>query len=232
MVRNYPIFRPQFEFELPVVKDIFKTGVPLTIQALIVNCGFMIMQKIANSFGVGMTASYAVSCRLELYMIVPIVSMLHAVSTFAGQNLGANKLYRLGEGVRQAILMNLCIALLVGSFCFVAAPWLISLFALKGEAYRYALSHVRVASVDLLFYAMYTPVSGLCIGIGKSFVLSVISLVELSGRIIFALLLAGVIGAGCVWWSEALAWIFVVILVFIYYNKVLRKEIENKLGEG
>ncbi len=227
MIKKYPIFKPKWSYNDSLVGDILKTGVPLTLQALIVNGGFMIMQKIANSFGVQMTASYSVACRLEIYLLIPIISVLHSMSTFAGQNYGAKNYARIRQGVKHAIYLNLIIASISGGICFITAPHIISLFALQGDAFNYALSNFRLASADLLLYALYSPVNGICIGLGKSYVLSIISLVELVGRIGFALILSGIIGAGCVWWSEPFAWIIVVFGVYLYYQKVLKKELNE-----
>jgi len=233
MIIKYPLLKPHYVFDKKLSNEILKTGIPLTMQAFIVNGGFMIMQSIANSYGVQMTASYAVSCRLEIYMLVPIISILHAMSTYAGQNFGAGNIKRLFVGVKQAVIMNIIIALIIGGICFVFAPNLIALFGIKNQAYNYALSHTRLASVDLLLYAIYSPVNGLCIGIGKGYVLSVVSLVEFIGRIGFALYLSGIIGASCVWWCEPFAWIIVVIGVYVFYFlkiiKVLNKDLTKSI---
>ena len=228
MIKAFPQFRPKWVYKKELSIDILKTGIPLTIQALIVNVGFMFMQNIANSFGVDMTASYAVSCRLEIYMLTPIISILHAISTYAGQNFGAGNYKKLLVGIKQSVIMNLVIATFIGILFFVLAPQLISLFALKNQSYLYALAHTRLAAIDLLLYASYTPVNGLCIGIGKGYVLSLISLVELTGRVFFAILLSGIIGAPCVWWSEPFAWIIVATGVYIFYFMHLKKQLRIK----
>ena len=59
----------------------------------------------------------------------------------------------------------------------------------------------------------------------EGYILSIISLVELSSRIIFALILSGYIGAACIWWNEPFAWGIVVVGVYLYYLKFLRKNL-------
>ncbi|MBR1754853.1 MATE family efflux transporter [bacterium] len=225
MIKKYPIFKPKWNYNKITAAEILQTGIPLTIQALIVNCGFMIMQKIANSFGAEVTASYSVACRLEIYLLIPIISILHSMSTFAGQNYGAENFARIRSGMKHAICLNLVIASLFGGLCFLFAEQIISLFALKGLAFKYAVANFKLTCVDLLLYAAYSPVNGICIGLGKSYVLSIISFVELLGRIGFALALSNIIGVACVWWSEPLAWSIVVFGVCLYYKYILKKEL-------
>lgn len=232
MIKKYPVFKPKWIYDKNLTTEILKTGIPLTIQAFIVNVGFMIMQNIANSFGTEMTASYSVACRLEIYLLVPIISVLHSMSTFAGQNYGAKNYQRILTGLKQAVIINLVIAILLGGFCFIFAPYIISLFALKNQAFEYAVSNFKLASVDLLLYALYSPVNGICIGMGKGYILSIISFVELLGRILFAIFLSGIIGAGCVWWSEPFAWFIVIFGVYLYYDLVLKKELKNECKTG
>ena len=236
MVRLYPLFyfsKLRWKIDWPIARDVFKTGIPLTGQSFVIFGGFMVLQNLVNSFGVEVTASFAVSGRLELYMLVPLIAVLQAVSTYAGQNYGAQAYDRLIAGMKQAILLNVLIMGVMGTLGFILAPWLVSCFGVTETSAGYAVEHLRVASIDLILYAIYSPISGICLGIGKSWVLLAVSTVELTGRIIFANLLADYIGVASLWWNEPPAWMIVVIGLYAFYFCYLKKRIttpESQIG--
>ncbi len=234
MTQLYPLFylrKLRWRITGFIAREVFKTGIPLTGQSFVIFGGFMVLQNLVNSFGVEVTAAYAVSGRLELYMLVPLIAVLQAVSTYAGQNYGARAYDRLTAGTRQAVFLNIAIIGIMGTIGFIAAPWLVACFGISETASGYAVAHMRLASIDLVLYAVYSPISGLCLGIGKSWVLLAVSTVELTGRIIFAHLLADPIGVACIWWNEPPAWGIVVIGLYIFYFAYLRKQFQKKAAD-
>ncbi len=221
MFKKFPVFCPNkryWRLNAEISKHILVTGAPMTVQQIIINCGFMLLQRLVNSFGEVLTASYTVACRLECYMLVPINALGSTMATYAGQNYGANEIQRIKKGNMQSILMGLIIAIIIGGLCFVFAQNLVELFGLSGQSATYSLSHVRLVCFDILLYALYQPLVGLYQGIGKGTISMFMFGIELAGRIIFAYLLSGVIGPACVWWGEPFAFIVVIIYAFTYYK--------------
>ena len=104
----------------------------------------MLLQRLVNSYGEAMTASYTVACRLECYLLVTVGAFTSAMATYAGQNLGAGDYKRIRLGLRQTTIMAFCIAMITGMIGYVLAPMLVRSFALEGDSIRYCLSHVRL----------------------------------------------------------------------------------------
>lgn len=229
MTQRYVIFQfhaLQWRFTWSIIRNVLKTGIPLTGQSFVISCGFMILQNLVNSFGVNATAAYAVSGRLVLYMLMPLVSVLQAVSTYTGQNYGAKTYDRLIIGMKQAIFLNVIIMGCLGILGFCLSPWLVRCFGISDIAADYAIDHLRVASADMILYAIYSPISGVCLGIGKSWVLMVVSIVELAGRVVIANYLAKHIGVASIWWCEPPAWGIVVISLYLFYFFYLKKHFQ------
>ena len=78
----------------------------------------------------------------------------------------------------------------------------------------------------MILYAIYSPISGVCLGIGKSWVLMVVSIVELAGRVVIANYLAKYIGVASIWWCEPPAWGIVVISLYLFYFFYLKKHFQ------
>lgn len=230
LIKKYPVFKPNahsWHLNKSLSVESAKNGLPLALQAIIVNVGFMLLMNIVNSFGENMTISYTVANRLEFYMLVPMIAIWNAVATFSGQNFGAKKHQRLTDGIKQAIIINLILASVVGLACFTYANKLSGLFAIKGISLQYATMHLRVVSVDLLLYALYSPITATAAGLKKTYIATLVSVIELTSRILFAYLLSYLIGPACVWFNELIAWGIVIVFVYTYYFKVLKKLIKN-----
>lgn len=221
MFKKYPVFRPEkayWKWDGAVIKSVFFTGIPMAIQQIIINCGFMLLQRLVNSFDdTALIASFTVACRLECYMLMPMAALGNAMSTYSGQNLGARKVKRILDGTKQTVVVAVLFAAVIGAVCFMIAPVLIGFFGLEGKAVEYCIAHVRLVCFDLLLYALYQPFIGLYQGIGKGHVSMVLFGIELGSRVAFAYLLSGWIGQPCVWCEEPLAYAAIVIAAFVYF---------------
>lgn len=220
MFHKYPQFRPSklyWRWNKKIAAKIFITGLPMAIQMIITSCGFMLLQRLVNSFGEAMTASYTVACRLECYMLVPINSFSNAMATYAGQNLGANRMDRISKGIQQTVVMSMIFAVVIGVGSFLFAPNFVTLFGLEGQSVLYSTSHVRLVAFDLILFALYQPFVGMYQGVGKGVVATIISGVELTGRVVFAYLLSGAIGPAGAWWGEPFAWLIVTVIAYAYF---------------
>lgn len=122
MGKKYTVFRyhkNEWKLNGCFIKDIFYTGLPMSLQLIITSCGFMVIQRIVNSFGDVLIASYTVVCRLECYMLVPLTTLSQAMITFTGQNIGAKKYDRIQQGLHQTIGISLGIAFLISVVCYI-----------------------------------------------------------------------------------------------------------------
>ena len=63
------------------------------------------VQSVVNSFGVEILVGFSAAMRVESLIIVPITSLGNAVSSYTSQNVGAEKLDRLGQGLRASLMM-------------------------------------------------------------------------------------------------------------------------------
>lgn len=220
MCRKYPIFRPDrcyWRWDRSRILPVVKIGLPSVLQTVIVSVGFMLLQKLINSYGEVMTAAFTVAARLEIYMLVPMGTINNAMSTFTGQNLGARRLDRIELGAKQSILMSELLALGIGVVFFAFAPQICALFGIEAEALRYAALHVRVVAFDVLLYGAYQPILGLLLGLGRSQLTMLASLLELAVRVASAYALAAILPGPSYWWAEPLAFFLVFAAAFTLF---------------
>ncbi|MBQ0016303.1 MAG: MATE family efflux transporter [Bacteroidales bacterium] len=206
-----------------------RTSLPLMLQAFMLYVGFMLLQRTVNSFGTDMTASYAVVTKLDRYIMAPLIVVFDAMAAFASQNMGARRWDRIKMGLGQMRWVALAIA---GIFCVIGLimmPIAVRWFEMNEVATSYAIQNLTWSSIDLFLYALYCPITGCCLGLKQTMVPLIVSFVELTGRNVFARLLAPAIGSSCIWLCEPPAWGVVIAGVWIYYYASVRPSIVQKL---
>ena len=88
----------------------------MALQNLIIAVGGLFVQWVVNQNGVLFVAGYTATNKLYGLLELAAVSFGFAVSTFAGQNLGAGQIRRIRKGVRTAAWLGVGVAVAVASF--------------------------------------------------------------------------------------------------------------------
>lgn len=125
------------------VGAIVKMGLPIALQSMSGTAFHLMIQRLVNSFGEAMTASYAVVSRVEGMMNLPASALYQALPTYTAQNMGAGKPKRIRAGLRHAVAMSLLITFILLSAAFACAPFLAESFGVSGLSARYCAEHIR-----------------------------------------------------------------------------------------
>lgn len=111
------------------VSDIVRLGIPSGLTQAIFSFAMLAVQALINSFGDAMfVACNVMVMRVDGYAMLPNFSFGQAMSTYAGQNVGAKKLDRLYLGAKQGTLMALSTALILTPLVLLGGPKLMNLF--------------------------------------------------------------------------------------------------------
>ena len=222
MHRKYEFLRfsvRQLRFEPALAGRVLAVGAPMAVQQSVVSCGFMFMQRLVNSCGEDMVASFTVGSRIENYLILPTISFQSTMATYTGQNIGARQPERVSRGLRQVILLAICITLPLSAAAYFLAPQIISLFAISGQAAAYCAQHLRLAACAVLVFAVYFPCNGLLQGAGEGLYATACAALALGVRVALAYLLiqTALFGVAAIWWSQLLAWVVTLVFCYCHY---------------
>ena len=222
MHRKYEFLRfsvRQLRFEPALAGRVLAVGAPMAVQQSVVSCGFMFMQRLVNSCGEDMVASFTVGSRIENYLILPTLSFQSTMATYTGQNIGAKRPDRVSRGLRQVIGLAICITLPLSAAAYFLAPQIISLFAISGQAAAYCAQHLHLAACAVLVFAVYFPCNGLLQGAGEGLYATACAALALGVRVALAYLLikTALFGVAAIWWSQLLAWVVTLIFCYCHY---------------
>jgi len=204
-------------------RDIFhkslKIGLPTGFQHTFVSLGMMALFGIVNTFGTNVIAAYSVAGRIDALALLPAMNFAQALSTYTGQNIGANKTERVAAGVTSTFLMSSVITLLVMAVVILFSSFMMNLFTDDKNVISIGVEYLRIVSTFyLLFTAMFT-ISGVMRGAGDTLIPMFITLFSLWViRIPAAWLLSQRFGETGIWYAVPVAWGIGAIFSYIYYR--------------
>jgi putative MATE family efflux protein len=223
-LKNNPYFRLKKEHmkvSWPIIVKCIKIGVPVALQNSMIAVSLVALQRVVNGFGEIAVAAYTATSRIEQLIQQPFNSLGAAMATFAGQNMGANKLERVKKGYHKSIIIVAVfsvIALLAAQF---GGNAIMQIFVKDGEVIALGAKAIKITSCMYFMLGMIYITRGLLNGTGDAFYSMINGIVEVVGRIGFSSVLAmiPVIGIWSVWTTTGLTWLITAIASIIRYNQ-------------
>lgn len=223
------VTKDYFSFEPQLWKKMMEMGLPMALQYCVTSVGAMILQTKTNSFGYVAVAAFTAANKLESLSVQPFSSLGSAIATYTGQNLGANKWDRIGQGAKVGFFYTLAISLILGIFMRIAGLSIVKMFLPSGtsdvvpQILEYAHMYITLM---ILFYIplgmIFLYRSGLQ-GMGNGIVPFLGGVVELFGRSIAAIFLTGPFKFWGIAAAGPLAWVTSSIPLCIIFYMQLRK---------
>ena len=210
-----------------------KIAVPSIVQQSIVSIGLLLTQSAVNVFGSSSVAGYSAGMRLESICIVPMIATGNAMSTFAAQNLGANKVERVREGYHAAyrIIIGFAVLLLVISQLFYRP--IVSLFVSETEsavAFSVGAACFRFEACFMCLIGFKSITDGILRAAGDVNVYMLANLVNLTLRVSVARLLSPVFGIEVIWYAVPLGWAVNYLISYTWYRTGHWKK-KNLIGQ-
>lgn len=222
MYRKYDLLRfsaRELRMDPHIAGRILAVGAPMAIQQSIVSCGFLFLQRLVNSYGESMIASYTVASRMENILMIPIVGIQNTMATYAGQNMGAQRADRVSRGLGQGVLAS---ALMTCALCLcqiAGISLIIGAFRLDAAAAAICRQHLLASALAMPIFAVYFPANGMFQGVGEGFHSTFYALLALGLRVVFAYSLhqTAAFGYTAIWWSQAMAWTVTLLVCYAHF---------------
>ncbi|MDR0357219.1 MAG: MATE family efflux transporter [Clostridiales Family XIII bacterium] len=234
--RKYPEIRFRF-FDFKIDKracaDSLKVGVPIGFQNALFSFGMMVMQPLINGYGTTFIAGYNAAIRVDGFVFMPVTSIATAITTFVGQNIGANRDDRLNEGVRATGILSVGLCVLLCAVVLPLQDALLYLFTSDADVVAAGKAYlIRVIPLYAISTLQYMLI-GILRGAGQSLIPTIATLVSLwLARIPAAFALSHYFGANNMHWCYAIGWTLgLAILIPYYYKGHWRKGLINDDAE-
>ncbi|HIQ58061.1 MAG TPA: MATE family efflux transporter [Candidatus Merdivicinus intestinavium] len=228
MVRKFPLLRIRGEdwsLSGSHVRRMLGIGVPMGLQFSITAVGSIILQSAVNSLGSSAVAAIAAGSKVQMLLTQPLETMGITMATYCGQNMGAMRVDRIRQGIRQATWVSLAYSVLAFGISFVAGKQIALLFLDAGEVqilndvFRFLMVNGCFYPFLALIYLYRNSLQGL----GYAVPAMAAGIFELVGRAAVAFCLVGIWGYSAVCFANPAAWIAADILLLPVYFAVSRR---------
>lgn len=214
----------EFKFDGEKLNLILKLGIPVTLQSAVMAFGFILLQKLVNSFGPASIEGFVAMNKTEQIAHIPSNSFHAAIANFTGQNIGANRIDRVKRGYKATLLMANSICLVLTIFLIIFDTALLSLFNISGDSMLRAREHLNIVAYFLVISATSHVTNGMLQGAGDVKIPAVASFVNLSIRLIVAFTMAAtIIDFRSIYLSLPPAWLIACAISIIRYRSGIWK---------
>ncbi|MDD6032444.1 MAG: MATE family efflux transporter, partial [Oscillospiraceae bacterium] len=142
----YRLELKKLRLEIPILREVVRVGLPAAIQQMITSISNVFVQSYINMFGSSVMAGWSAYSKIDQFMMLPMMSVSLAATTFVGQNRGAGRLDRIKKGANTAFFMSLTVSLLAMAPLLIFAPSLVGLFNSEAEVLSYGVLFIRTLS--------------------------------------------------------------------------------------
>ena len=120
--------RKQIKFHRQPVQEILRIGVPAGIQSDMYTLSNLIIQTCINGFGTNTVAAWTAFGKVDGFYWMIIAAFGVSITTFVGQNFGAQKYKRVRKSVRTCLLMALGTTVLMSTLFVFGMQTMLRLF--------------------------------------------------------------------------------------------------------
>lgn len=210
-------------------------GVPMGLQYSITAIGSVVLQSAINSLGADAVAAVTAASKIAMFIVCPFDAMGATMATYGGQNVGANKLDRLGKGLKACTILGAGYsAIAVGMICLFDKQ-LAMLFLKAEDATPAILSDIHTfLFLNACFYfplALVNIIRFLIQGMGFSRLAILAGVFEMVARAGTAFGLVPLFGYIGVCLGNPMAWIFADIFLipaYFYCRNKLKKQMQKQ----
>lgn len=220
-----------FKFNKEIIKDIFRVGLPASVQQLSMSFTMLIIIIIITFVGGGDdgVAVYNTGWRIVAIAILPLLGTATAVTSVTGAAFGARSYEKLNTAYMYAIKIGLIIEIFLGIAIFVLAPLITAVFTTTPDAVRIQSDLEMFLKITCLFYpgaAFGIAASAMFQGTGKGTYALIATLLR---TIVLTVILAfifsyifetGIIG---IWWALVVANLIGSFVSFAWGKLYIRK---------
>ena len=159
------------------VGTIVKLGLPSGLTQAIFSSAMLLVQSLTNQFGEMFIAANVVIMRVDGFAMMPNFSFGAAMTTYAGQNVGAGRMDRTVKGSRQGLLMSVLCATLITGVILLFGKYLMAIFTETAELVDLAYRLMFLLAPGYIAVAVTQSLSGVMRGAGDTMTPMWISLI-------------------------------------------------------
>ena len=176
---NVNIIPRRFNLDKNIILEIFKIGIPSTIQQCLMPISLIFITSFISRFGADSIAAYGAASKVDYLALMPSMAVGTAASVITGQNIGANKLERVREIFKWGVLILFSTIAVIAVLIEIFPKEILMVFARDSEILDIGSSYLRINAIGYLMFSISFVANGIINGSGKTIITMTISAVSL-----------------------------------------------------
>ena len=236
LTRMQDYFDMKKEYLLPekfYAGRLIRLGLPSGVTQAIFSMSMIVVQSLTNSFGEMFIAANVIVMRIDGFVMLPAFSFGSAMTTYAGQNIGARQMDRVVEGAKKGTLVAMGISAVLTAIILLFGKHLMAIFTDTEELITLSNNMMRIIAVGYVLMEVTQCLSGIMRGAGDTMTPMWISIIS-------SVLLRVPLAYGLVWLSKTpdlpqgncammyvsmlISWSAGALLTFLVYRRGAWKE--------
>ncbi len=164
----YVLKREHFKPNKGNMGTILRLGVPSGITQAIFSVAMIAVQSLTNSFGEMFIAANVIVMRVDGFAMMPNFSFGTAMTTYAGQNVGAKRYDRVLRGARQGTAMAVGTSAVITGIILLFGKYLMGIFTTTGELVDLSMNMMCIIALGYLAMGVTQSLSGVMRGAGDT----------------------------------------------------------------
>ncbi len=149
-------------------KNIIRLGLPSGLTQAIFSFAMIIVQSLTNSFGNQFIAANVIVMRVDGFAMLPNFSFGTAMTTYAGQNVGAQAEDRVIKGAKQGTLLAVLTTTVLTSLILIFGRQLMGVFTETEELVDLSRRMMGIIAAGYIAMAVTQSLSGVMRGAGDT----------------------------------------------------------------
>ena len=205
---------------LEILRPLIFRGIPMSLQMFIMSAAGITMLRFVNAFGAVTSAAYVGAVQVWNYIQMPGMAMGMAISSMAGQNVGAGQWHRIDKIALIGLGLSLAVTSSIAALIYLLGPLPLYLFLPVGSpTIAEALEINRTVLWAFVIFNATFALSGIVRSTGAVWpplIILVISMFVI--RVPFAYFMIPHFGKEAIWWSFPLGTLTSSALTALYFR--------------
>ena len=215
-----PVSKKPARFDTHLLRRMSMIAIPSICQQSFVSIGVFCVQGLINPLGSNTVAAFSAALKISTFALMVMNALPNALSSYAAQNIGAQDIPRVRQGIRACIIMSGTVIGCIIVLFFFAGEHILQLFL--GSTVNGVV--ISIGMEYLLIVAPFYPLVGIknCCdsvlrGGGAMGPFMVTTLADLVLRVALAYILVPIMGFAGVCYAYPMGWIIGTSISILFY---------------
>lgn len=145
-----------------------KLGLPSGVTQAIFSLSMVIVQSLNNTFGEQFIAANVITMRVDGFVVLPAISFGTALTTYAGQNIGADRMDRVIKGAKQGTIFAMGVSAVLSILIVLFGRHLMAIFTNTEELIEMSYNIMLIIAVGYVIIEITQCLGGVMRGAGDT----------------------------------------------------------------